>query len=161
MKFNLIHFRWFTVVGVHAWVLTQMPNYSYHNAATSKDNILSLITYICIYAYAFIFDQICKHAISSGKVSNLYPVYSPDCKVHGTSMGPAWVLSAPDGPHVGPMNLAVRGVWSCCNLMGNKLDGHGIDHWCCYRLQSWVWLDSDFMISLIAHPFPDVNGRLV
>ena len=23
-------------------------------------------------------------------------------------MGPTWVLSAPDGPHVGPVNLAVR-----------------------------------------------------
>ena len=23
-------------------------------------------------------------------------------------MGPTWVLSAPDGPHVGPMNLAIR-----------------------------------------------------
>ena len=23
-------------------------------------------------------------------------------------MGPTWVLSAPDGPHVGPMNLANR-----------------------------------------------------
>ena len=29
----------------------------------------------------------------------------PDSKVHGANMGPAWVLSAPDGPHVGPMNL--------------------------------------------------------
>ena len=35
-----------------------------------------------------------------------YP--SPDSMVHGTNMGPTWVLSAPDGPHVGPMNLAVR-----------------------------------------------------
>ena len=25
-------------------------------------------------------------------------------------MGPTWVLSAPDGPHVGPMNLAIRAV---------------------------------------------------
>ena len=25
-------------------------------------------------------------------------------------MGPTWVLSAPDGPHVGPMNLAIRDV---------------------------------------------------
>ena len=25
-------------------------------------------------------------------------------------MGPTWVLSAPDGPQVGPMNLAIRGV---------------------------------------------------
>ena len=31
-----------------------------------------------------------------------------DSKVHGTNMGPTWVLSAPDGPHVGPMNLAIR-----------------------------------------------------
>ena len=23
-------------------------------------------------------------------------------------MGPTWVLSAPDGPHVSPMNLAIR-----------------------------------------------------
>ena len=32
--------------------------------------------------------------------------YYPDSKVHGANMGPALVLSAPDGPHVGPMNLA-------------------------------------------------------
>ena len=24
-------------------------------------------------------------------------------------MGPTWVLSAPDGPHIGPMNLSIRG----------------------------------------------------
>ena len=33
---------------------------------------------------------------------------NPDNKVHGANMGPTWVLSAPDGPHVGPMNLAIR-----------------------------------------------------
>ena len=32
----------------------------------------------------------------------------PDSKVHGANMGPTWVLSAPDGPHVGPMSLAVK-----------------------------------------------------
>ena len=31
----------------------------------------------------------------------------PDNKVHGANMGPTWVLSAPDGPQVGPMNLAI------------------------------------------------------
>ena len=31
-----------------------------------------------------------------------------DSKVHGANMGPNWVLSASDGPHVGPMNLAIR-----------------------------------------------------
>ena len=33
-----------------------------------------------------------------------------DSKVHGANTGPTWVLSAPDGPHVGPMNLAIRDV---------------------------------------------------
>ena len=33
---------------------------------------------------------------------------NPDSKVHGANMGPTWVLSAPDGPHVGLMNLAIR-----------------------------------------------------
>ena len=32
----------------------------------------------------------------------------PDSKVDGTNMGPICVLSAPDGPHVGPRNLAFR-----------------------------------------------------
>ena len=32
----------------------------------------------------------------------------PDNKVHGANMEPTWVLSAPDLPHVGPMNLAIR-----------------------------------------------------
>ena len=37
-----------------------------------------------------------------------YLRHSPDSKVHGANMGPTWVLSASDGPHVGPMNLAIR-----------------------------------------------------
>ena len=32
----------------------------------------------------------------------------PDSKVHGANMGPTWVLSAPDGPHVGRINLVIR-----------------------------------------------------
>ena len=32
----------------------------------------------------------------------------PGSKVHGANMGHTWVLSAPGGPHVGPMNLAIR-----------------------------------------------------
>ena len=37
------------------------------------------------------------------------PENDPDSKVHGAKMGPTWVLSAPGEPHVGPMNLAIRG----------------------------------------------------
>ena len=34
----------------------------------------------------------------------------PDSNVHEPNIGPIWVLSAPDGPHAGPMNLAIRVV---------------------------------------------------
>ena len=33
---------------------------------------------------------------------------NPDGKVYGANMGPTWVLSAPDGPHVGPKNVVIR-----------------------------------------------------
>ena len=35
---------------------------------------------------------------------------TPGSKVHGANMGTTWVLSAPDGPHVGPVNLAIRDI---------------------------------------------------
>ena len=41
------------------------------------------------------------HPLDGGEIN-------PDSKIHGANMGPTWVLSAPDGPHVGPMNLAIR-----------------------------------------------------
>ena len=40
----------------------------------------------------------------------------PDSKVHGANMGPTWVLSVPDGPHIGPMNLAIRVVSNDVNI---------------------------------------------
>ena len=39
----------------------------------------------------------------------------PDSKVHGANMGPTWVLLAPDGPHIGPMNLAIGVVVQICD----------------------------------------------
>ena len=46
---------------------------------------------------------------TSGKRTSHWLTF-PDSKVQGVNMGPTWVLSAPDGPHVGPMNLAIRVV---------------------------------------------------
>ena len=37
---------------------------------------------------------------------------TPDSKVHGANMGPTLVLSVPDGPHVGPMNLSIKDITS-------------------------------------------------
>ena len=44
---------------------------------------------------------------------NIPVVGVPDSKVHGANMGSTWVLSAPDGPHGGPMNLVIRGYLPC------------------------------------------------
>ena len=30
-----------------------------------------------------------------------------DSKIHVANIGPTWVLSAPDGPYAGPMNLII------------------------------------------------------
>ena len=42
-----------------------------------------------------------------------------ESKVHGANMGPTWVLSAQDGPHVGPMNFAIRVV--ICQMYAMKI----------------------------------------
>ena len=60
-----------------------------------------------------------------------YPVISPlievpDSKVHGASMGATWVLSAPDGPHVGFMGFLHQTTYCksayieihCCRVLG-------------------------------------------
>ena len=48
-------------------------------------------------------DKVKLHKI----INNRIIVY-PDSKDHGSNMGPTWVVSAPVGPHVGPMNFAIR-----------------------------------------------------
>ena len=48
----------------------------------------------------------------------------PDSKVHGANMGPTWVLSAPDRPHVDPMNFVIRMESPRWTL------SDGWPHWC-------------------------------
>ena len=56
-------------------------------------------------------------------------IHIPDSKVHGANMGPTWVLSAPDGSHVGPMNFAIRnGVHFV--LIGYELWRHDVEMLC-------------------------------
>ena len=38
----------------------------------------------------------------------------PDSKVHGANMGPTWVLSAPDGPHLAPWTPAQANISHYC-----------------------------------------------
>ena len=51
-------------------------------------------------------------------VSKVQIHINPDNKVHEANMGPTWVLSAPDGSHVGPVNFAIREFTSfICKLL--------------------------------------------
>ena len=43
-------------------------------------------------------------------IDNVLELACCDSKGLGTNMGPTWVLSAPGGPHVGPMNFAIWAV---------------------------------------------------
>ena len=52
---------------------------------------------------------ICKRWYWKARYKTWYNI-SSDSKVHGANMRPTWVLSAPDGPHIHPKNLAIR-VW--------------------------------------------------
>ena len=82
-------------------------------------------------------DQNCTPMINVHHESNS----DPDSKVHGAIMGPTWVLSAPDGPHVGPMNLTIRGAHKRDTIpslvdeqWGVAREGLIINWPCCYSL---------------------------
>ena len=49
----------------------------------------------------------------------------PDINFHVAHMGLTWVLSAPGGPHIGPMNLAIR-VMLCLTHICNH-EAYGIN----------------------------------
>ena len=49
-----------------------------------------------------------KYVTTMAEKSAINAYNYPDSKDHGANMGPTWVLSAPAGPHIGPMDLAIR-----------------------------------------------------
>ena len=56
-------------------------------------------------------------------------VIIPDDKVRGVNMRPIWVLSAPDGPHVGPTNLAIRDTIATVPVKQSWKLYFGKSHW--------------------------------
>ena len=43
-------------------------------------------------------------------IERRFHVVTPDSKINGANMGLTWVLSAPDGPQIGPIKLAIRDI---------------------------------------------------
>ena len=99
----------------------------------SRDSLLSDSTSWClkdgiyIYIYIYIYNIklcLCCSAFWSmlARIASYYmiiiwiehqSVTSAESKVHEPNMETTWVLSAPDGPNIGPMNLAIRVHVSC------------------------------------------------
>ena len=76
-----------------------------------------------------------------------------DSKVHGANMGPTWVLSAPDGPHIGPipMNLALRGGLEVTKANWWPLSDHWSLYSTCWRLVLWNYGSSMRISALFCH----------
>ena len=55
------------------------------------------------------------------------PFKFPGSKVHGATMGPSWVLSAPDGPHVGPWTLLSGLLWTTPNYIDTSVNHYNND----------------------------------
>ena len=89
------------------------------------------------------------------------PMYcTPNSKVHGTTiMGPTWVLSAADGPHVDPMNLAIRGITKSAPLPSGAVQRYTqVNDYIVYssalsgtHLSTWVHSPSSSNIHHIRH----------
>ena len=83
----------------------------------------------------------------------------PDSKVHGANMGPTWVLSAPDGPHVGPRNLAFRVF---INVTMPRLIGHIMQATVSYIMSAADFTESVYCL-LLLHGWSDrsqINSNL-
>ena len=70
-----------------------------------------------------IFDILLHCAYSIYKLFVGMKWYYPDSKVHRANMGPTWLLSARDGPHVGPTSLAIRVGY--CSYLRNETTTRG------------------------------------
>ena len=64
--------------------------------------MVSLLTHVCVTRPQWVQTGLTSSHFCLTKIAH--------SKVHVANMGPTWVLLAPGGPHVGPMNLA---IWEC------------------------------------------------
>ena len=73
----------------------------------------------------------------------------PDSKIHGANMGLIWGRQGPDGPHVGPINLAIRDDLS---FPGSDESKQQISHNKCkfiFHNESWVFGTIWFHVSIV------------
>ena len=86
----------------------------------------------------------------------------PDSKVRVAHMGPTWVLSAPGGPHVGPMNLVLTEIRTWINNYIHDFIWDVIIHACysmAWSVKAWtINYIPLFYIDVITYPFPNLDA---
>ena len=76
-------------------------------------------------------------------------VHVQDSKVHGANMGTTGVLSTPDGPHVGPLNLAIRvSIFSSAHTDEEQTSCY---IFCCKCTGEIDWWNSQYQSQLSSH----------
>ena len=100
------------VRGIHRWPVISPykgpVTRQKHPSMTSSCSGLKMLTFLAMRLVLFMTTQIAEFARKHVFPRLSVAMQFPDSNVHGANMGPTWVLSAPDGPHVGPMNPATR-----------------------------------------------------
>ena len=94
--------------------------------------------------------SICEHkAKYIPRITYMVHAYThiPDSKIPGANLGPTCVLSEPDGPHIGPMNLAIRDPslnslanyikWNLANVRQSHASGEAN-----IIMTAWQFIDS-------------------
>ena len=111
----------YTVVGKHFTLCVQIVwllDGAYRHDTTWKPALFTSSFLVAVH-------QGCFYQHCNDESSFFYRIDTinkdPDSTVHGVNMGPTWVLLAPDGTHVGPMNLAIRGVIFQSHVLNNAL----------------------------------------
>ena len=61
----------------------------------------------------------------------------PDSKVHWANMGSTWVLSAPGGPQVGPINFAIRNIIASNDWISHRAEDMTGEWWMALILCLW------------------------
>ena len=105
---------------------------------------LSIFSNLALFSNQGIANKLCfglrehyKLHVTTDSITTFIGDY-PNSKVHGANMGPIWVLWAPDGPHVGPMNLAIWVLLWMVSLIILSRYQHGLLDHCWTQYVLWL-----------------------
>ena len=108
---NIIKFKFFIrIIGTKSHVHSVLKFCYFelmHKINLSRFPQIQLLLWLSISSHLVGTAHVSRHLLKlrvDGNDGNLDGKLYPDSNVHGANMGPTWVLSAPDGPRVGPMN---------------------------------------------------------